>query len=122
MFIYSLEEKKKTEAVLPSSGTAGNRTWAGNGPRPGLTGMGSVGYGSRSMASAYRMPRNAIQRKAPLKKGDAGKTLERESKKELFKKQDGETGKLMDNDAILRKMEAFLLELNKLKTDGQEQK
>jgi hypothetical protein len=55
------------------------------------------------MAAAYRMPRNAIKRKEPVKQAQKNTEIQ------------AGAGTGMDNETILGKMESFLLELGKLR-------
>lgn len=101
VFLYSLTENKKTEQAPEISG----QKMRGNGRTM------AAGYGNRSMASAYRMPKNAIQRKLPSKagKGNAGNAVE------SMKKTVEEKTEMMDNETIMKKIEEFLLKLQELR-------
>lgn len=103
VFVYSLTEKKKTEQALAEDS---GRRMRGNGRTM------AAGYGNRSMASAYRMPRNAIQRKLPsgANEGNAGKNA-----MEPMKKTVEEKAEPMDNETIMKKIEEFLLKLQELR-------
>lgn len=65
----------------------------------------TVRYENRNMAHAYSMAGHTLQRKVPIKKEVEQKKAEEE---------------MLDNETILKKMEEFLLELNKLRLDTKE--
>lgn len=94
VFTYSLNEKKPSETMTEEKKSAG---------RP-------IRYENRNMAHAYSITGHVLQKKEPIKK----EPIKKEARQQIQIKSEEE---LLDNEMILKKMEEFLLELNKLRLD-----